>query len=143
MRELENVIGHACMVAVGEVLDVADLPLYMREADARKSPAPLPFPSAEPEPGPEADGEPLSFDAQERQVIEQALDQAGGNQVHAARLLGITRDKLRYKIKKHNFALAGTCLAYFPAPRRRIQRQIQITQIDSCDPVCIVTAVRL
>jgi two-component system response regulator AtoC len=35
-------------------------------------------------------------------VIEQALDRAGGNQVQAARLLGITRDKLRYKIKKHN-----------------------------------------
>jgi DNA-binding NtrC family response regulator len=44
----------------------------------------------------------LSFDQQERSVIEQALDRAGGNQVHAARILGITRDKLRYKIKKHN-----------------------------------------
>ena len=47
------------------------------------------------------DGE-LSFDERERRVIEQALDRAGGNQVQAARILGITRDKLRYKIKKHN-----------------------------------------
>jgi DNA-binding NtrC family response regulator len=90
VRELENVIGHACMLATGEAIDVADLPQYMRQGVA-----PVPAAPVNPE------GE-LSFDDQERRVIEQALDRAGGNQVHAARLLGITRDKLRYKIKKHN-----------------------------------------
>jgi transcriptional regulator with PAS, ATPase and Fis domain len=92
VRELENVIGHACMLASGEVVDVADLPQYMRQGAAPALPSALP--------GGE-DGE-LSFDERERRVIEQALDRAGGNQVQAARILGITRDKLRYKIKKHN-----------------------------------------
>jgi DNA-binding NtrC family response regulator len=92
VRELENVIGHACMLASGEAIDIADLPQYMRQgvASAAASAAPA-SPTGE-----------LSFDEQERRVIEQALDRAGGNQVQAARILGITRDKLRYKIKKHN-----------------------------------------
>jgi transcriptional regulator with PAS, ATPase and Fis domain len=92
VRELENVIGHACMLASGEAIDIADLPQYMRQGVA----------SAAASAAPASSGGELSFDEQERRVIEQALDRAGGNQVQAARLLGITRDKLRYKIKKHN-----------------------------------------
>jgi DNA-binding NtrC family response regulator len=99
VRELENVIGHACMLASGEVIDVADLPQYLREGVAAE-PASVPLPAAA-SVNSSLDGA-LSFDEQERRVIEQALEKTGGNQVHAARLLGITRDKLRYKIKKHN-----------------------------------------
>jgi DNA-binding NtrC family response regulator len=91
VRELENVIGHACMIAATGMIDVGDLPLYLRQPDA----PPAREQSAD-------SGAPMSFDDQERRVIEEALDRAGGNQVHAARDLGITRDKLRYKIKKHN-----------------------------------------
>ena len=98
VRELENVIGHACMIASGETIDFADLPQYIREGATHRSADVVPFPVSQPEiAAPE-----LSFDEQERRVIEQALDRSGGNQVHAARLLGISRDKLRYKIKKHN-----------------------------------------
>jgi DNA-binding NtrC family response regulator len=32
----------------------------------------------------------LSFDERERRIIEQALEQPGGNRVNAARILGIT-----------------------------------------------------
>jgi DNA-binding NtrC family response regulator len=88
VRELENVIGHACMLTSGDAIDVADLPQYMRQDLSRAEPA-----------GAVAD---LTFDGQERRVIERALDRAGGNQVHAARMLSISRDKLRSKIKKHN-----------------------------------------
>jgi len=94
VRELENVIGHACMLASGEAIDIADLPQYMRQGGSGGGPAPAARSDGQ-------EGE-LSFDEQERRVIEQALDRAGGNQVQAARILGITRDKLRYKIKKHN-----------------------------------------
>jgi DNA-binding NtrC family response regulator len=98
VRELENVIGHACMIAAGEAVDIADLPPYIREGAAQETGQVVPIrPQA-----PESRAEGLSFDEQERKVIEQALDRSGGNQVHAARLLGISRDKLRYKIKKHN-----------------------------------------
>src|SRR6185312_2178738 len=36
----------------------------------------------------------------ERSLIEQALREAGGNQTKAAQRLGISRDTLRYRLKK-------------------------------------------
>jgi DNA-binding NtrC family response regulator len=42
----------------------------------------------------------LSLSDQERRLVIQALERAGGNQTQAARLLRITRDTLRYKMKK-------------------------------------------
>jgi DNA-binding NtrC family response regulator len=97
VRELENVIGHACMIAAGETIDIPDLPQYLRGGAAEPAAEPGGIPAR---PAESAGGR-LSFDEQERRVIAEALERAGGNQVHAARLLGITRDKLRYKIKKH------------------------------------------
>ena len=41
-----------------------------------------------------------SLEEIERALVELALRQAGGNQTHAARLLDISRDALRYKMKK-------------------------------------------
>jgi two-component system, NtrC family, response regulator AtoC len=38
----------------------------------------------------------------ERQLLTRALEKTGGNQTQAARLLRITRDTLRYKMKKYN-----------------------------------------
>jgi DNA-binding NtrC family response regulator len=40
----------------------------------------------------------------ERDTLLQALERARGNVAHAARLLGITRDTLRYRIAKHQLA---------------------------------------
>ena len=37
----------------------------------------------------------------ERQLLQQALEQANGNKTKAAKLLRISRDTLRYKVKKH------------------------------------------
>jgi transcriptional regulator with GAF, ATPase, and Fis domain len=37
----------------------------------------------------------------ERQLIEEALDRTGGNQTHAARLLGLTRQTLIYRMQKY------------------------------------------
>ena len=37
----------------------------------------------------------------EKSLIEQALAQAGGNQVRAAKLLGLSRDALRYRMEKY------------------------------------------
>jgi DNA-binding NtrC family response regulator len=99
VRELENVIGHACMIATGDFIDLADLPPYMREV-TQEGGALVLLPGRPPESAATA----LSFDEQERQVVQQALTHTGGNQARAARILGISRDKLRYKVKKHNLA---------------------------------------
>jgi DNA-binding NtrC family response regulator len=42
----------------------------------------------------------------ERQLLVQALDRSGGNQTHAAQLLGINRDQVRYRIEKFGLARA-------------------------------------
>ena len=47
-------------------------------------------------------GDPLSLVEQERRLLVQALEKTAGNQTQAARLLRITRDTLRYKMKKFN-----------------------------------------
>jgi len=99
VRELENVIGHACMIATGTFIDVGDLPPYIRQS-AQQSMEASPFPARPPMTM--AATVPSSLDEQERQVVQQALTQTGGNQARAARLLGITRDKLRSRVKKHN-----------------------------------------
>jgi two-component system NtrC family response regulator len=42
----------------------------------------------------------VSLDEVERQLLAQALERSGGNQTHAAQLLGINRDQVRYRIEK-------------------------------------------
>ena len=41
-----------------------------------------------------------SLEEVERELVDIAMGQANGNQTHAARLLDISRDALRYKLKK-------------------------------------------
>ncbi len=42
----------------------------------------------------------ISLEEVEDSLVQQAIEQCHGNQTHAARLLGITRDQLRYRLKK-------------------------------------------
>jgi two-component system, NtrC family, response regulator AtoC len=42
----------------------------------------------------------LSLDEMEMSLVRQAMDRSGGNQTRAAELLGISRDQLRYRLKK-------------------------------------------
>jgi len=44
----------------------------------------------------------LSLEDNERTLLARALEKTNGNQTQAARLLRITRDTLRYKMKKFN-----------------------------------------
>jgi DNA-binding NtrC family response regulator len=95
VRELENVIGHAAMMTMGDLIDVPDLPEYLRAHHGR---------SEEPTPisPPNAGALQSTLEDQERRLLVQALKDAGGNQSQAARTLRIGRDALRYKLKKHN-----------------------------------------
>jgi len=92
IRELENVIGHAAMMTMSEMIDVQDLPPYFKEA-AGQSAETL------------ASSHPVKVGAleeHERSLLIRALKASGGNQSKAARLLRIGRHELRYKMKKHN-----------------------------------------
>lgn len=42
----------------------------------------------------------LSLDEVEMSLVKQALEQSNSNQTRAAELLGISRDQLRYRLKK-------------------------------------------
>jgi DNA-binding NtrC family response regulator len=99
VRELRNVIERAMILEDKPFLEESDLPEEIRGV-------PAPVASAGNGDGrgdgfrlPEG-GYPL--DRMEEEMVRQALDRASGNQTRAARLLGISRDALRYKIKKFN-----------------------------------------
>ncbi len=94
IRELENVLGHACMMAMGDMIDVEDLPQFIRWPDNRgETVAAASVDSFDPA---------TSFEAHEKELLANALEQAGGNQSEAARILRISRDRMRYKMSKHN-----------------------------------------
>jgi DNA-binding NtrC family response regulator len=92
VRELENVLGHGCMMAMGDTIDMQDLPAYLRSAAGREELTQTLAPATEVG----------TLAEQERSLIVRALETAGGNQSQAARILRIGRDALRYKLKKYN-----------------------------------------
>ena len=102
LRELENTVERAVVLARSELIRTEDLPDYIRQAQ----------PVAEP--GPDGCAEPpadLQFDPAdgdlderlrefERRVISEALEHADGNQSEAARLLGIGERRLRSRLER-------------------------------------------
>jgi two-component system, NtrC family, response regulator AtoC len=49
----------------------------------------------------------LVLEELERELVRQALERTRGNQTHAARLLGVTRDQLRYRLRKFDLSRSG------------------------------------
>lgn len=99
VRELENALGHACMMVMGDTIDVEDLPLSVRGQTAKRSAEAgvIPISSSLDKPPEE-----MSFEDHERDLLVGALQKANGNQSQAARLLRISRDRMRYKMAKYN-----------------------------------------
>ncbi len=100
VRELENAIGHACILSTGNQIDIEDLPTYLHRPDRAAAHEPDAA-----RPTVVTIGEMPSLEGQERSLVIEALTKAGGNQAKAARLLGISRDVLRYRMKKHSIRL--------------------------------------
>jgi len=97
IRELENVIGHAAMMTMTDLIDIQDLPPYL-----------FGNPHGVPPVHSEAPEGLDTLEQQERMLLVRALDEARGNQSQAARQLRIGRDALRYKIKKYGLEAANS-----------------------------------
>ena len=99
VRELSHVIERAVLWSRGPVLDVEHLSL---STPTQPSPGDAPPAAAAPTASDGASLPPpgMDLDQWERTIIEQALREAGGNQTRAAQRLGISRDTLRYRLKK-------------------------------------------
>ncbi len=97
VRELRNAIERVMILAEGNRVAAKYLPIRISEGGI------LPVPMSE---GSEDGGIHLppggiSLYDVERELIRQALAQSRGNKTTAAKLLHITRDTLRYKVKKY------------------------------------------
>ncbi len=101
IRELRNVLERAVLLADGNTLDAARLNL----PDAQDAAPPPLWGDLASALGGELgeDGLPLSemLARIEEHFVRHALDTAGGNQSRAARMLGLNRDKLRYRMKQY------------------------------------------
>jgi two-component system, NtrC family, response regulator AtoC len=85
IREMRNAIERAMLLADGDWLEPDDFTTLTRTVTTAQFKLP-----------PEG----VNLEDLERQLLIQALERAGGNQTHAAQLLGINRDQVRYRVEK-------------------------------------------
>ncbi len=93
VRELRNAIERAMILEDSAYIRPPSLPIAITGPAAHVDTA-----------APRADipAEGLSLEDNEHMLVARALEKTGGNQTQAARLLRVTRDTLRYKMKKFN-----------------------------------------
>lgn len=92
VRELRNVIERASILEDGELVTATHLPadmLGVRPTGVSPQGTVITLP---------ADG--VSLETVEFDLAKQAFERTGGNLTRAAKLLGISRDQLRYKLRK-------------------------------------------
>jgi DNA-binding NtrC family response regulator len=95
VRELENAMERAVVLSRTDVIQPSDLPIGI--SGERRSALELPADEM---------SLPEMLDDLERQIILRTLDGVGGSQTRAAKLLGVARTTLRYKMEK--YGLVGT-----------------------------------
>jgi DNA-binding NtrC family response regulator len=86
VRELQNVIERACALTSATELEVSDIRLDTRARPAEAPNGFLPTGS--------------TLEEWENEMIREALRRADGNKSQAARLLGLSRNALRYRLSK-------------------------------------------
>ena len=101
VRELRNVIERALILEDADKITAEYLPeglmpvLASTPSSVAQSRFSLPV-------------EGISLDEAELSFVRQAIERSGGNQTRAAQLLGISRDQLRYRLKKLEETQAAT-----------------------------------
>jgi len=93
VRELQNIVERACALAKGSVLDPRDIHLDTRTSKVTNGGGFLP------------DG--MTLEQWEDEMVQEALRRAHGNKSQAARLLGLSRNALRYRLSKIGIADEG------------------------------------
>jgi two-component system response regulator AtoC len=93
VRELRNVIERAILLESTDLIMAEHLPREMLEKTGTGGPQIRSSDEA---------SVPISLEEAERRAIIDALEWAGGNKSSAARILGITRQTLRQKLKKYH-----------------------------------------
>jgi two-component system response regulator AtoC len=99
VRELRNVIERALILEDTDKITTEYLPGGLL-APARVAQAVTAGGNAEPMTRFVLPQEGISLDEAELSFVKQAIERSGGNQTRAAELLGISRDQLRYRLKK-------------------------------------------
>ncbi|CAM2008454.1 sigma-54-dependent transcriptional regulator [Acanthopleuribacter pedis] len=90
VRELRNVIERAMILCKGDELTLVDLPRdVVSHIPGHSCLSGFTLP---------ADG--IDLEAVEKDFLRQALERTDGNQTKAAQLLGLSRDKMRYRVKQ-------------------------------------------
>ena len=99
IRELENILERAVVMAAGPKIDVADIRLDIAAPGGSQTGA---APSAAASEGSAVLFLPqgMTLEQYEDKLIKEALQRAGGNKSQAARLLGLSRNALRYRLSK-------------------------------------------
>ncbi|MEW6445383.1 MAG: sigma-54 interaction domain-containing protein [Pseudomonadota bacterium] len=95
VRELRNLCERLVVLFSGRVVESGNLPREILHAGVRSASSQVGF---------QLPDEGVDLEWLESEMIRQALERERGNKSRAARLLGITRDTLLYRLKK--FALA-------------------------------------
>jgi len=91
VRELQNVIERACALSKGPRLEAADIHLDVRPSKAGNG-------------GSGFLPEGMTLEQWEDEMVQEALRRANGNKSQAARLLGLSRNALRYRLSKIGIA---------------------------------------
>lgn len=95
VRELRNLCERLCILLAGKTIEPENLPTEFSSNGFKQPDAVSVFTLP-------ADG--INLDTLEASLIQQALDVTKGNRSKSARLLGLSRDTLLYRMQKHGFA---------------------------------------
>jgi len=91
VRELQNIVERSCALAKGSVLEPSDIHLDTRPSKASNG-------------GGGFLPEGMTLEQWEDEMVQEALRRANGNKSQAARLLGLSRNALRYRLSKIGIA---------------------------------------
>lgn len=92
VRELRNLCERLSILLAGREITLTNLPPEVR-SPARAATSPFSLPATG-----------INLEALERDLLNQALERTSNNKTRAAKLLGISRDALNYRLKKYELA---------------------------------------